>query len=121
MSAEGRQSPDFELENAALKRRSGPVAGIDEAGRGPWAGPVVAAAVILQADCIPEGLNDSKKLSEPERDRLFGQICETSHVGIGIGTVERIDQDNILKATLWAMAEALKSRKFTFTFTYPVQ
>ena len=85
----------------------GLVAGIDEAGRGPWAGPVVAAAVILDPACAPDGLNDSKKLKEPQRETLFDQICESSCVGVGIAEVARIDRDNILQATLWAMAQAL--------------
>ncbi|WP_421693451.1 ribonuclease HII [Aestuariivirga sp.] len=84
------------------------VCGIDEAGRGPWAGPVVAAAVVLDPDCIPDGLNDSKKLTEAQREALFAPILATARVGIAIAHVERIDRDNILQATLWAMGEALK-------------
>jgi len=83
------------------------VCGIDEAGRGPWAGPVVAAAVVLDPKCIPDGLNDSKKLSEARRAALFEPIMASSRVGIGIAEVDRIDRDNILQATLWAMAQAL--------------
>ena len=83
------------------------VCGIDEAGRGPWAGPVVAAAVVLDPKCIPDGLNDSKKLSEARRAALFEPIMASSRVGIGIADVDRIDRDNILQATLWAMAQAL--------------
>ena len=83
------------------------VCGIDEAGRGPWAGPVVAAAVVLDPKCIPDGLNDSKKLSEARREALFEPIMASARVGIGIAEVDRIDRDNILQATLWAMAQAL--------------
>lgn len=87
----------------------GPVCGIDEAGRGPWAGPVVAAAVILDPAAIPEGLDDSKKLSAAQRDMLHDAIMARSWVGIGIADAARIDRDNILAATLWAMAEAVRS------------
>ncbi len=86
----------------------GPVVGIDEAGRGPWAGPVVAAAVILDPNRIPQGIDDSKVLDEEERERLHARITATAlAVAVGIGDVERIDRDNILAATLWAMSEAV--------------
>lgn len=88
-----------------------PVAGIDEAGRGPWAGPVVAAAVILDPDAIPDGLNDSKKLTAERRDRLYEDIITCADYGVGIGTVERIDRDNILQTTFWSMAEAVRQLK----------
>lgn len=84
----------------------GAVAGIDEAGRGPWAGPVVAAAVILERDNVPAGLDDSKKLTRATREALFAEISASATVGIGIADVARIDQDNILQATMWAMAQA---------------
>ena len=99
--------PDFALEMAALDAGHKAVAGIDEAGRGPWAGPVVAAAVVLDPDNIPDGLNDSKKLTAQARDALFDQISALAHVGVGIADVDRIDRDNILAATLWAMRAAL--------------
>ncbi len=98
----------FELEANELHLGNGPVAGIDEAGRGPWAGPVVAAAVILDPCHIPSGLADSKALDHNAREMVFPRIIDTSRVGIGIATVARIDRDNILNATLWAMSEALK-------------
>lgn len=101
--------PDFSFETAACARHGGLVAGVDEAGRGPWAGPVVAAAVILDPDFMPCGLNDSKKLKEAERDVLFDALQQQALVGIGIADVKRIDQDNILQASLWAMAEAVKA------------
>ena len=99
--------PDFTIELAAMAHGIGTICGIDEAGRGPWAGPVVAAAVILDARAIPPGLNDSKKLSEARREALFQPIATTARIGIGIADVQRIDRDNILAATLWAMAQAL--------------
>lgn len=99
--------PDWVHEARLQILHGGHVAGIDEAGRGPWAGPVVAAAVILEPDTAPDGLNDSKKLKEPQREALFDQICGCAFVGVGIAEVARIDRDNILQATLWAMAQAL--------------
>ncbi|MEZ5926619.1 MAG: ribonuclease HII [Hyphomicrobiaceae bacterium] len=86
----------------------GPIAGIDEAGRGPLAGPVVAAAVILDPACIPEGLDDSKRLTPEARERLFTDLSRSAEIGVGIADVHRIDRDNILRATLWAMAEAAR-------------
>ncbi|MEM1370880.1 MAG: ribonuclease HII, partial [Pseudomonadota bacterium] len=83
------------------------VAGIDEAGRGPWAGPVVAAAVVLPDKDIPLGLADSKALKPSQRDLLFTAITQNCSVGIGIADVEQIDRQNILHATLWAMRQAL--------------
>lgn len=90
-------------------RRSGlrAIAGVDEAGRGPLAGPVVAAAVILDPKNIPDGLNDSKKLTAAARDALFGQIMASSHVSVVAASVLRIDTTNIRQATLWAMARAV--------------
>jgi ribonuclease HII len=99
--------PDFRFELEALAAGQVPVCGIDEAGRGPWAGPVVAAAVILDPERLLPGLNDSKRLTEAQREALFDPIMATARVGIGIAEVERIDRDNILAATLWAMAEAV--------------
>lgn len=101
--------PSFELEAAELQLGSGPIAGVDEAGRGPWAGPVVAAAVILAPDAIPEGINDSKAMDEADREVVFARIMASSRVGIGISDVARIDRDNILQATLWAMTVAIKA------------
>jgi ribonuclease HII len=98
--------PDFSFEDAARQAGHSPVCGIDEAGRGPWAGPVVAAAVILDPEAIPPGINDSKALSEAEREALYGSIMAQARVGIGIADHQRIDRDNILAATMWAMREA---------------
>lgn len=102
--------PTFELEAAELALAGGPIVGIDEAGRGPWAGPVVAAAVVLDPDRIPQGINDSKALDADERERLYDRITATAvAVGVGIGEVDRIERDNILAATLWAMGEAVRT------------
>ena len=84
--------------------------GIDEAGRGPLAGPVCAAAVILPPDCDIPGLNDSKKLSEKKREALFPVIQEKALAfGIGWATAEEIDRVNILQATFLAMARAVEA------------
>ncbi|MGH6725041.1 MAG: ribonuclease HII [Pseudolabrys sp.] len=101
--------PTFRRERRALNRGVFPVAGCDEAGRGPLAGPVVAAAVILDPLHIPRGLNDSKKLAAPERERLYEKICASAQVAIAFGAVARIDRDNILRASLWALARAVKA------------
>jgi ribonuclease HII len=106
-TVDSRLMPTFELEAAELQLQRGPVAGVDEAGRGPLAGPVVAAAVILDPERIPDGINDSKALDEETREVLYGRIKATSIVGVGIADVRRIDRDNILYATMWAMAEAV--------------
>jgi ribonuclease HII len=100
--------PDFSFELQAHARGLASVCGIDEAGRGPWAGPVVAAAVILDPANLPGGLDDSKKLSEARREALFPQIVRMAAVGVGIATPQHIDRDNILAATLWAMGEAVR-------------
>ena len=103
----GGFEPDFTIELEAMRQGVELVCGIDEAGRGPWAGPVVAAAVVLDARSIPAGLNDSKKLTEAQREALFEPLMRTARIGVGIAHVEQIDRDNILQATLWAMSEAL--------------
>lgn len=102
-----KTGPDFDLESTAIKAGAKAVCGIDEAGRGPLAGPVVAAAVILDPVNIPPGLNDSKKLTETARENLFAHILATAEVGVGVADVTRIDRDNILAATMWAMAQAV--------------
>ena len=98
--------PDFSLERAAGAPKLR-IAGIDEAGRGAWAGPVVAAAVILDPKYIPEGLDDSKKLSAKKRDALYDIIVEHADVGIGYGSVEQVEVRNVLNATLDAMRDAV--------------
>ncbi|WP_294264891.1 ribonuclease HII [uncultured Sphingomonas sp.] len=97
--------PDFTFE----ARHAGPVAGVDEAGRGPLAGPVVAAAVILDPDCIPDGLNDSKVLTAARRADLRTAILGCARVGVGIASVEEIDELNILWATMLAMTRAVEA------------
>jgi ribonuclease HII len=99
--------PSFRRERAAMKRGLMPVAGCDEAGRGPLAGPVVAAAVILDPNRIPKGLDDSKKLLPEQREKLYGKICATAEVAIAFGSTARIDRDNIRQASLWALARAV--------------
>jgi ribonuclease HII len=107
--ADSRIKPTFELEAAEIQITGGPIAGVDEAGRGPWAGPVVAAAVILDPKRIPANIDDSKMLEEDARAFLYNRIMKVAAVGVGIAEVDRIDRDNILAATLWAMAEAVKA------------
>ena len=103
--------PDFSFEDAARREGHALVAGIDEAGRGPWAGPVVAAAVILDgarlAHRLRAGLDDSKKLSPARRRELFAALSDYARIGIGRAEVEEIDRLNILQATLLAMGRAV--------------
>lgn len=101
--------PTFTRERAALALGIGPIAGCDEAGRGPLAGPVVAAAVVLDPRRIPKGLNDSKKLSARQREDVFDQIVETATVAVVQASSARIDRDNILVASLWALAAAVRA------------
>src|SRR5919205_1647662 len=82
--------PSFARERAAMKRGVFPVAGCDEAGRGPLAGPVVAAAVILDPARIPRGLNDSKKLTAEAREKLCAKICATAQVAVAFAPPNRI-------------------------------
>jgi ribonuclease HII len=99
--------PTFRRERAAIKRGVWPVAGCDEAGRGPLAGPVVAAAVILDPKRVPRGLDDSKKLNAAMREKLYARICASAHVAVAFAPPARIDRDNILQASLWALARAV--------------
>ena len=101
---------EYKLENDLAKQGYQAVCGVDEAGRGPLCGPVVAAAVILPAGLYIEGLNDSKKLTEKKRELLFDKIRESAVAyAIAEGSVERINETNILEATLYAMREAIAS------------
>ncbi len=100
-------APSFRRERALLKRGVWPVAGCDEAGRGPLAGPVVAAAVILDPKKVPKGIDDSKRLTRERREALFEEICATALVSVAIAPPSRIDRDNILRASLWALARAV--------------
>jgi ribonuclease HII len=102
--------PHYIYESRLLKTLAGPVCGVDEAGRGPLAGPVVAAAVILDRKHIPRGLNDSKQLTAEEREALYPQILERSvAVGVGEASVGEIDLVNIRQATHLAMARAVRA------------
>jgi ribonuclease HII len=103
-----KPEPTFDLEAALMDQYGGPVAGIDEAGRGPWAGPVVVAAVILNPERIPQGLNDSKVLTPEAREDRYAEIIATSLVSVVIGPVKRIDRINILQASLWGMRSAYR-------------
>ncbi len=99
--------PDFSFESAAHQRGLMHVAGVDEVGRGPLAGPVVAAAVILDPARIPDGMNDSKKLTEKKRDALYDELLAVADVSIAEATVAEIDAHNILRASHIAMVRAV--------------
>ena len=97
---------------AEAKRYAGgvtPIAGADEAGRGPLAGPVVAAAVILDPLRVPQGLDDSKKLTAARREALFAEICATAEISVCMAPPARIDRDNIRQACLWALSSAVRA------------
>lgn len=101
--------PDFSCENEARSKGYKLVCGVDEAGRGPLAGPVCAAAVILPDNCEIEGLNDSKKISEKKREALFDIIKEKAVAySIAYGSLEEIEEYNILEATYLAMNRAIE-------------
>ena len=102
-------APDYTHEQELLDRGARIVAGVDEAGRGPLAGPVVVSAVVLDARRIPEGLNDSKKLNEDQREALFEQIMATSTVSVVVAPPSIILSRNIRGATLWAMAQSVRN------------
>lgn len=97
------RGPDYSRE----ARLAGPVCGVDEAGRGPLAGPVVAAAVILDPRAIPVGLDDSKRLDAERRDTLFDRICATAHVSVATASAATIDATDIRAAALAAMRRAI--------------
>ncbi|KQI73473.1 ribonuclease HII [Loktanella sp. 5RATIMAR09] len=99
--------PDFSFEQAAQARGFVHIAGVDEVGRGPLAGPVVAAAVILDPANIPVGLNDSKKLTAKKRDALYDELLAVADVSIAEATVAEIDAHNILRASHIAMVRAI--------------
>lgn len=100
---------DFEYERAAAAKGWRHICGVDEAGRGPLAGPVYAAAVILPDGPVIEGLNDSKKLTEKKREALFDVICEQAVAySIASASVKEIDEINILQATFLAMRRAVE-------------
>lgn len=99
-------APDYSLEALAAVR---PVCGVDEAGRGPIAGPVVAAAVTLDSEQVPAGIDDSKRLSARRRRVLARQLEQVADVGVGFASVGEIDRLNILAATLLAMRRAVQA------------
>src|SRR6201989_3144611 len=101
--------PSFRRERALIKRGIWPVAGCDEAGRGPLAGPVVAAAVVLDPQRLPKGIDDSKRLTPERREELFEQICTTASFAVAFASPARIDRDNILRASLWALKRAVQA------------
>ena len=101
------QAPDLAFENAARARGFRRVAGVDEVGRGPLSGPVVAAAVRLDPAKVPAGLNDSKKLTAPRRTALFEEIRAGADVSIAEASVAEIDALNILEASHLAMCRAI--------------
>ncbi|MBQ0806052.1 MULTISPECIES: ribonuclease HII [unclassified Sulfitobacter] len=103
--------PDFEFERDAYARGFSRVAGVDEVGRGPLAGPVTAAAVVLDPERIPDGLNDSKKLSKKARERLYEEIMQVADVSIAHASVAEIEELNILRASHLAMVRALDGLK----------
>ncbi len=104
--------PDFSFEKEFRSKGYSFICGVDEAGRGPLAGPVCAAAVILDDDCDIEGLNDSKKLTEKKREQLFDVIKEKAVAyAIAFASVEEIEEFNILNATYIAMNRAINSLK----------
>ena len=99
--------PTDRYEKRARRRGARLIAGIDEAGRGPLAGPVVAAAVVFEGGRVPKGVDDSKRLGATERERLFDLILAKAHVSVAVASRARIDRMNILRASLWAMSRAL--------------
>jgi ribonuclease HII len=100
-------APDYALEEAAFRAGARVVAGVDEVGRGPLAGPVTAAAVVLDIRRIPQGINDSKKLSPKRREMLAQAIMECCDWAVGHASVEEIDALNILRASHLAMCRAI--------------
>ena len=108
---EGMSGPDYSFEMLAHQNGAMLVAGVDEVGRGPIAGPVTAAAVVLDPNNIPEGLNDSKALTAKKREALYDVILEVADVSIAHASVEEIDEINILRASHLAMERAVAGLK----------
>lgn len=105
--AESPTWPDYEAERTLLAAGFRRVAGVDEAGRGPLAGPVVAAAVVLDASAIPDGIADSKVLDRNAREEVYAGLCATADIAFAFGCVATVDRINILQATLVAMRRAV--------------
>ncbi|MDF1802565.1 ribonuclease HII [Thalassovita sp.] len=104
-------TPDYTLEQSVHAQGYLRVAGVDEVGRGPLAGPVTAAAVVLDPNHIPEGLNDSKKLSPKRRAAVLEALMDCAEVSVAHASVEEIDEHNILRASHIAMVRALEGLK----------
>lgn len=103
-----RQRPDFSIEKGLHATGIARVAGVDEAGRGSLAGPVYAAAVVLRIDCIPEGLDDSKRLTASRREWFHEQICKTADVSVASVASREVDRLNVLEASMVAMKRAIE-------------
>ncbi|HVZ69456.1 MAG TPA: ribonuclease HII [Rhizomicrobium sp.] len=102
--------PHYIYESRLLKTMAGPIAGVDEAGRGPLAGPVVAGAVIFKRGHIPKGIDDSKQMSPEAREEMYARILESAVAwGVGEASVDEIDLLNIRQATHLAMARAVRA------------
>jgi ribonuclease HII len=99
--------PTCEFEKRIHKNGPATICGVDEVGRGPLAGPVVAAAVVLDPKRIPKGIDDSKRLTAARREELFEEITATASFAVACASTARIDRDNILRASLWALARAV--------------
>lgn len=108
--------PDFSYETQAGALRGRIICGVDEAGRGPLSGPVVAAAVIVDPENIPAGLNDSKVLSHPARERLLNMLVQNAKIGIGISEPGEIDRINILWASMSAMRRAIENLNISIDY-----
>ena len=108
--------PHYIFEARWLKTSPGPIAGVDEAGRGPLAGPVVAAAVILDRKRIPKRLDDSKQMTPEAREEAYARILECAIVGVGEASVDEIDLVNIRQATHLAMARAVRALSISPAF-----
>lgn len=107
MARNHRQQADFTLEAALMENGYRRIAGVDEAGRGPLAGPVIAAAVVLDADAIPPGLADSKVLTATARERLYDAICASADLAVAFASATTVDRINIRMASLDAMRRAV--------------
>jgi ribonuclease HII len=110
--------PDFSAEKVLLQNGKQIIVGVDEVGRGPWAGPVVAAAVCLDPQNLPIGATDSKKLSAKKRETLSVEIKKTAKWCIAEASVEEVDALNIREATLLAMARAVEGLKLAVDHTF---
>jgi len=108
------EAPTLKFERRAIKRGATVVAGVDEAGRGPLAGPVVVSAVVLNHKKVPKGLDDSKKLTADEREELYEKIMGSAHaVSVVMAPPKIIERLNILWATMWAMRQAVLNLSVT--------